>query len=346
MALLTKEVEVGMSSNNIIRYRELGYEIPTHKDINGRITVKRGTKIKVKVEDLPSFSSVKVKIQCDNCGKIHDTRFSHYSRYNRDGKIYCYDCSIKLFTSGENNYKWRDDISLEERMIKRNYPEYITFVKEVFERDKYICQCCGKNGNGDLVAHHLDGYNWCKEKRTDNKNGITLCEKCHDNFHLNYGYGDNTKEQFEEWINKKINYSDYNFDLQKPKRIICLETKEIFENSKDLCKKWKYKSHTEVNNKLNNRKTNSILGKHIMYLKDFEKMSNEEIEKYIEENPIVNRKRKVECITNNMIFDSIAEASRYFGIYYKRADISHCCQGKCKFVKGLNDEKLEWRYVA
>ncbi len=40
-----------------------------------------------------------------------------------------------------------------------------------------------------------------------NKNGITLCEKCHDNFHLHYGYGDNTKEQFEELQKQKENKS-------------------------------------------------------------------------------------------------------------------------------------------
>lgn len=42
----------------------------------------------------------------------------------------------------------------------------------------------------------------CKEEK-----GITLCETCHNNFHNTYGRRDNTKEQFEKWINNKENKS-------------------------------------------------------------------------------------------------------------------------------------------
>ena len=50
-----------------------------------------------------------------------------------------------------------------------------------------------------LNAHHLDGWNWCKDKRFKTSNGITLCEDCHVEFHKEYGYGNNTKEQFQEF---------------------------------------------------------------------------------------------------------------------------------------------------
>ncbi len=39
-----------------------------------------------------------------------------------------------------------------------------------------------------------------KELRTTLTNGITLCETCHKNFHHQYGYGNNTKKQFEKWL--------------------------------------------------------------------------------------------------------------------------------------------------
>jgi len=61
---------------------------------------------------------------------------------------------------------------------------------KVYQRDNYTCQCCGDDSGGNLNAHHLDGYNWCKEKRINVNNGITLCDKCHtkdkDSFHNIY----------------------------------------------------------------------------------------------------------------------------------------------------------------
>ncbi|WNM55253.1 hypothetical protein CoNPh26_CDS0166 [Staphylococcus phage S-CoN_Ph26] len=56
------------------------------------------------------------------------------------------------------------------------------------------------NQNGYLHAHHLDGYHWCKDKRYDLNNGVTLCKDHHFNFHKQYGYKNNTKEQFEEYL--------------------------------------------------------------------------------------------------------------------------------------------------
>lgn len=74
--------------------------------------------------------------------------------------------------------------------------------KSVLQRDNYICQICKVRG-GDLVAHHLDGYNWCKEKRLDIDNGVTLCVRCHKTFHTKYGSGNNTKKQFEEFMESR-----------------------------------------------------------------------------------------------------------------------------------------------
>ena len=67
-----------------------------------------------------------------------------------------------------------DNLSTQqERLNDRKFSGYSEFVKMVLARDNYTCQCCGTNNN-DMRVHHLDGYNWCKEKRIDVTNGITL----------------------------------------------------------------------------------------------------------------------------------------------------------------------------
>lgn len=103
-----------------------------------------------------------------------------------------------LHSKGENHYLWNPNKTKEEREKNRKTPEDTKWVYSIIKRDNYICQLSGQIG-GRLAAHHLDGWNWCKEKRYDLDNGITICKKLHDLFHLLYGKGNNTKKQFEEF---------------------------------------------------------------------------------------------------------------------------------------------------
>ena len=79
----------------------------------------------------------------------------------------------------------------------------------MYERDNYTCQVTGIRG-GDLVVHHLYSYNKYYCLRTAIENGITVSKDIHDLFHSIYGYGDNTLEQWEEFINNltRINFND------------------------------------------------------------------------------------------------------------------------------------------
>lgn len=101
--------------------------------------------------------------------------------------------------SGVIHPRWKRHLTNDERTHTRNLYKIRSWRTEVFERDSYECKSCGYNKGGILVAHHLNGYNWDKENRTNVDNGITLCKHCHLEFHSEYGYGDNTKEQFEEY---------------------------------------------------------------------------------------------------------------------------------------------------
>jgi len=83
----------------------------------------------------------------------------------------------------------------------RQTDEYNHWRKQVYERDKFICQKCGKIGNGDLHAHHIihlsqliKDFPYEQNKKIfhhpyfyDIDNGITLCENCHAEIHNNIG---------------------------------------------------------------------------------------------------------------------------------------------------------------
>lgn len=111
---------------------------------------------------------------------------------------------------------WNPSITREERIRGRKYIEYTLWRQKVYGRDAHTCKCCGVKGNGkNLVAHHLDGYNWCLDKRLDTDNGVTLCKDCHEEFHDTYGRGNNTTHQFIQWFEanrQRFDLSQERFD--------------------------------------------------------------------------------------------------------------------------------------
>ncbi|MDR6779334.1 hypothetical protein J2W98_003614 [Paenibacillus peoriae] len=148
-----------------------------------------------------------------SCGKIDKNTLNNFK--DNSG---CKECRYKKWIekrrnySGDKHHSWNPFLDRNYRIKRRNYLEYREWTKLVYERDNYTCQCCWKRGSQRLNAHHLDGYHWCKDKRTDINNGITLCELCHSDFHSLYGREFNTKEQWEEYM-KNILSENPNFNL-------------------------------------------------------------------------------------------------------------------------------------
>jgi hypothetical protein len=172
-----------------------------------------------------SLESVREIFRKEGCELISDTYFGYEEKLNyicSCGKRYekslasfklnsrCYECYLDS-KRGENNYNYKRELTDEQRAennSRANLPEQRVWKKLVYIRDGHSCMCCGSSQSNFLQAHHLDGYNWCIEKRTDVENGATLCIDCHKDFHSLYGYGNNTREQFDEWLLNKQRKQD------------------------------------------------------------------------------------------------------------------------------------------
>lgn len=88
----------------------------------------------------------------------------------------------------------------EQARQRRVDPRNIEWRKAVYERDQFVCRVCGDDRGGNLVAHHKDSWRTNESKRFDVDNGVTCCVRCHKEFHSIFGYGENTEEQWFEFV--------------------------------------------------------------------------------------------------------------------------------------------------
>ena len=350
MGLISTEVEIGVNGTNVSYWEDKGYFIPrVNRDC--RYIIPRGTKIKVKVEDLLSYSNAKVQVECDCCKKEYTRRYNAY--YNAQTRInnlwYCLHCEKKVCYSGKNNPVWNKDKSEEERIKDRMYEEYYNFVKKVMARDNYTCQCCSKSGDGNLEVHHLDGYNWCVEKRTDETNGITLCKQCHKNFHDIYGRGNNTKAQYEQWVGYILDDFEETSDILSlcpERKIYCFEENKVYLNPKEIVKEWNVNISCvyDVCNQRKNMK--SLKGKHLIWNSVYESNTYEENMLYLK-NLKCRQKTSgtyLICLNTLEIFISGSDAARAIGDNKHGRNIIQCCKNGVGFAYKHPEtkEKLYW----
>lgn len=166
--------------------------------------------------------------------------------------------------SGENSPSWNPDLTDEERIINRDYAQYHQWRNKIFSNYDFTCQCCNKKG-GDLNAHHKDGYNWCAERRLDVSNGILLCDECHTLFHKEYGYGNNTEEQFIEWLGEMETLKFYDYSFFK-KIQMNIATEKTNENKRKKTEKQSGVSYVTWDKDRNKWRV-KIKGSHIGYFK-------------------------------------------------------------------------------
>lgn len=361
MGLITKEVEIRLWGQMISYYESLGYKIPRKDNGWGKMIVPKGTTITINAFDLKPQSDILVDVECDCCGKHINVQYSRYVKYNRDGKYYCHSCALAVFNSGENNPNWNPNKTDEEREDGRSYPEYIDFIKRVMARDNYICQCCGKDATD---VHHLYGYAGFPEYRIDQTQSLALCSMCHMAFHKwhreNFGYenrGNCTKEQFENWLGYALKeLKKYDGVLSVARKIFDYEENKIYDSASQYSEihNVRKSSVTKVcNHYIGIAKTkrkdganipqlhNSIKGHHLFWLDEYEKMTKEEIDYFINKRSVPSR--KIVCIITGEIFKSFGDAIKKYNLWM--SSLSKCCNGKQKTTGKLPDGTLlVWMY--
>ena len=207
----------------------------------------------------------------------------------------------------------------QNKLRCRSYTEYYTFKKEVLARDNYKCVCCGKNY--DLKVHHLDGYDKFPKKRLDPSNAVTLCKNCHKNFHLIYGRGNNTKEQFEEWFGSVKNIVSKDIpNLNESRGVYCYETNTHYKSSIDfLCSmNIKLSSKKAVINSCNLKGNSfSVNGYHLIWSDIANQLNEEQKIDYILNNLDNPRRPFVLDLQTGFVFSNGHTIANWYGLKHK-----------------------------
>lgn len=113
--ILEKEVYVTLNQFNKDYYEQKGYGV-----------LKFGERIKVKIEDLPPTSGVKIHVICDFCGKIFTKEYRKY--LSSQGRVCCAECrNIKVLENTVNKYGVRSTLrvpDIEDKMRKNNLRKF------------------------------------------------------------------------------------------------------------------------------------------------------------------------------------------------------------------------------
>jgi len=99
---------------------------------------------------------------------------------------------------GNLGNSWRGGVSSENEIMRKRR-NFRIWREAIFKRDNFSCQKCKASG-GYLHPHHINNFAEYIDLRFSIDNGITLCKKCHLEFHKKYGFRNNTKEQIMDFL--------------------------------------------------------------------------------------------------------------------------------------------------
>jgi hypothetical protein len=106
--------------------------------------------------------------------------------------------------TGEDHPRYKGGYARD--ITKRSNADYvwINAVKALYKKECFL----SKNKT-NLVCHHLYSWNSYPDKRYAIENGVCITKTIHKQFHNEYGYGNNTEEQFADFCLKHYNIDWY-----------------------------------------------------------------------------------------------------------------------------------------
>ena len=157
-------------------------------------------------------SEKRYKTKCLSCGKDRGymplssshklcrtcSRKQIHSLFSRDKKV---ERAIKISKSQSGEVEF-NGFKTPETDRQRCIFKSLGLSRQCFDRDNFTCDYCSSKGK-TLHAHHLNGFDKFPDQRFSLINLITLCDDCHNAFHIKYGKGNNTKEQYLEFKKSK-----------------------------------------------------------------------------------------------------------------------------------------------
>ena len=182
--ILPQTVKVRTSGPNCKHFREKGYEFE-----------KCGDFIEVNVLDLPKGSNIKVKVVCDICGKITETRYARVVECNKENELI-------ICTSNSCKNKKSEDTCIKKYGVKHPMQ-----CKEIQDKAKKTCQ----------LHHGVDYPMQCK----------IIQEKSQQTWQKNYGEGIINPIQAQEIKDRqrKTWQKNYGEDITSPFQVESIKEK-------------------------------------------------------------------------------------------------------------------------
>lgn len=139
---------------------------------------------------------------------------------------------------------------------------------------------------------------------------------------------------------------DYKYDNSVIKKIVCLETNEIFDKIIDAARKYEISACSISSNLTNNqsfggRHPLTKMPLHWMYYDEFKMASKEYISQKIDATPL--QYSSIICMNDLKIFKSASEALLHCNLK-SVSSITDCCKGKIKYAGVVNGERGRWMY--